>query len=103
LREAAFTAAGEHESRLQPSIEAANHKAIKESKMNNEDELIYKVVVNHEEQYSIWPVDRENPRGWEDAGKSGSKAECLAYIKEVWTDMRPLSLRRKMEETAPDK
>jgi MbtH protein len=60
---------------------------------------IYKVVVNHEEQYSIWPADRDNPLGWRDAGKSGLKAECLAYIKEVWTDMRPLSLRKKMEET----
>lgn len=58
----------------------------------------YKVVLNHEEQYSIWPVDRENPLGWRDAGKSGSKTECLAYIEEVWTDMRPLSLRKKMEE-----
>jgi MbtH protein len=55
----------------------------------------YKVVVNHEEQYSIWPVERNNPLGWRDAGKSGSKAECLAYIEEVWTDMRPLSLRQK--------
>ena len=62
-----------------------------------EDATIYKVVVNHEEQYSIWPADRENALGWRDAGKSGSKAECLAYIKEVWTDMRPLSLRKKME------
>jgi MbtH protein len=59
---------------------------------------IYKVVVNHEEQYSIWPADRENPLGWRDAGKTGTKAECLAYVKEVWTDMRPLSLRKKMEE-----
>lgn len=65
-----------------------------------EDTALYKVVVNHEEQYSIWPVDRENPPGWRDGGKSGPKAECLAYIKEVWTDMRPLSLRKKMEETA---
>lgn len=69
---------------------------------NNEDEdkTIYKVVVNHEEQYSIWPEYRENPAGWNDAGKVGPKAECLAYIKEVWTDMRPLSLRKKMEEMA---
>jgi MbtH protein len=65
-----------------------------------EDTTIYKVVVNHEEQYSIWPVERENPLGWHDAGKSGQKAECLAHIKEVWTDMRPLSLRKKMEEAA---
>jgi MbtH protein len=56
--------------------------------------------MNHEEQYSIWPADRENALGWNDAGKVGTKAECLAYIEEVWTDMRPLSLRRKMEEDA---
>ena len=62
-----------------------------------EDRTIYKVVINHEEQYSIWPVDRENPLGWRDAGKSGTKAECLAYIGEVWTDMRPLSLRKRMD------
>jgi MbtH protein len=63
-----------------------------------EDNTIYKVVVNHEEQYSIWPADREHPLGWNDVGKSGTKAECLAYIEEVWTDMRPLSLRKKMAE-----
>ena len=62
-----------------------------------EDNTIYKVVVNHEEQYSIWSADRENPLGWRAAGKIGAKAECLAYIKDVWTDMRPLSLRNKME------
>ena len=64
----------------------------------SEDNTVYNVVVNHEEQYSIWPVDREIPLGWSAVGKSGSKEECLAYIKEVWTDMRPLSLRKKMEE-----
>ncbi len=63
-----------------------------------EDTTIYKVVINHEEQYSIWPKTRENPLGWKDVGKAGTKQECLAYIEEVWTDMRPLSLRRKMEE-----
>jgi len=62
-----------------------------------QDNTIYRVVVNHEEQYSIWPVGRANPPGWTDVGRTGSKTECLAYIKEVWTDMRPLSLRRKME------
>jgi MbtH protein len=62
------------------------------------DTTVYKVVVNHEEQYSIWPANRTNALGWRDAGKSGSKAECLAYIQEVWTDMRPLSLRRGAEE-----
>jgi MbtH protein len=65
-----------------------------------EDTTVYKAVVNHEEQYSIWPADRGNPLGWRDAGKSGTKAECLDYIKEVWTDMRPLSLRKRMEENA---
>jgi len=65
-----------------------------------EDKTIYKVVVNHEEQYSIWPADRENPLGWNNVRKSGLKPECLAYIKEVWTDMRPLSLRKRMEELA---
>lgn len=65
-----------------------------------EDNTIYQVVMNHEEQYSIWPADREPPLGWRAVGISGPKAECLAYIKEVWTDMRPLSLRNKMEEAA---
>jgi MbtH protein len=65
------------------------------------DSTIYKVVMNHEEQYSIWPATRENAPGWRDAGPSGSKAECLAYIERVWTDMRPLSLRRQMDEAAP--
>lgn len=65
-----------------------------------DDKAIYKVVVNHEEQYSIWLVDRDNPLGWSEVGKSGPKDECLAYIKEVWTDMRPLSLRKRMEELA---
>ncbi len=65
---------------------------------DTEDTTIYKVVVNHEEQYSIWPSDRENAPGWKDAGKTGIKSECLAYIKEVWTDMRPLSLRQKMND-----
>lgn len=67
---------------------------------DNEDSTIYKVVVNHEEQYSIWPEYKESPLGWNSVGKVGSKVECLAYIKEVWTDMRPLSLRKKMEEMA---
>jgi uncharacterized protein YbdZ (MbtH family) len=68
--------------------------------IDEEDPTTYKVVINHEEQYSIWPVDLANPLGWHDSGPSGLKAECLAYIKEVWTDMRPLSLRKHMEEVA---
>jgi MbtH protein len=64
------------------------------------DQMLYRVVSNAEKQYSLWPANRENPCGWMEAGKSGTKDECLAYIAEVWTDMRPLSLRRYMEETA---
>ena len=61
-----------------------------------EPQLRYKVVINHEEQYSIWFADRDNPLGWKDVGISGTKEDCLAYIKATWTDMRPLSLRKKM-------
>jgi MbtH protein len=71
--------------------------------MNNPEptpEPQYRVVVNHEEQYSIWPIAKEIPAGWRDAGKSGSKADCLAYVKEVWTDMRPLSVRKQMDQAA---
>lgn len=70
------------------------------NKDDNEDTTIYKVVMNHEEQYSIWPAHRENALGWSDVGKSGLKQECLAYINEVWTDLRPLSLRKQMEQAA---
>lgn len=64
----------------------------------DDDNQIYIVVVNSAEQYSIWPADRELLLGWNAAGKKGTKQECLDYIEEVWTDMRPLSLRKKMEE-----
>jgi MbtH protein len=70
--------------------------------MSEIGERSYQVVVNGEEQYSIWPAGRENALGWNDAGKSGRKAECLAYIEEVWTDMRPLSLRKQMEGQSSD-
>ena len=53
----------------------------------------FTVVVNHEEQYSVWPVDRPVPAGWREAGFTGTREECLAHVDEVWTDMRPLSLR----------
>ncbi len=55
----------------------------------------YRVVVNDEEQYSIWPAHRQNPAGWSDAGHEGSKAECLQYVEQVWTDMRPRSIRQR--------
>jgi MbtH protein len=59
--------------------------------------LAYRVLINHEEQYSIWLADRPIPRGWRDVGKQGLKDDCLSFIREVWTDMRPLSLRRRMD------
>ena len=67
---------------------------------DEEDRQVYKVVINQDEQYSIWPEQRPNPLGWTDAGKSGTKSECLAYINDVWIDMRPLSLRRKMQDVS---
>ncbi len=57
----------------------------------------YTVVINAEEQYSIWPAERDVPAGWREAGFEGTKDACLAHIEEVWTDMRPLSLRRQMQ------
>ncbi len=67
--------------------------------MNSEDTSneTYSVVVNDEEQYSIWLADRQLPAGWREVGKTGPKQDCLDYIQEVWTDMRPLSLRKAME------
>jgi MbtH protein len=67
-----------------------------------EDGLLFKAVVNDEEQYSIWPAHRDNPLGWRDAGKTGTKQECLAYIEQVWTDMRPRSLRDAMKRSRGD-
>ena len=68
-----------------------------------DDNRRYMVLVNQEEQYSIWPEERENPLGWNEVGKSGTKQQCLDYIDEVWTDMRPLSLRKKMGEAVGKK
>jgi len=65
--------------------------------MDNEDTTVYRVIVNHEEQYSIWLESRENPVGWTSVGVTGLKGECLNYIESVWTDMRPLSVRKAME------
>ena len=65
---------------------------------DREDTTIYMAVVNDEEQYSIWPADRELPLGWHNAGKTGLRAEVIAWIEEVWKDMRPAGLRKKMEE-----
>ncbi|GAA2598840.1 MbtH family NRPS accessory protein [Actinomadura fulvescens] len=62
------------------------------------DEPRYKVVVNDEEQYSIWAADRPSPAGWRDVGVEGARQECLDHIETVWTDMRPRSLREAMGE-----
>jgi MbtH protein len=70
---------------------------------NDEDDRVYDVVVNHEEQYSIWEVGLPMPLGWRALPVRGSKSQCLAHIDEVWTDMRPLSLRRQMELDAEGK
>lgn len=64
------------------------------------DDLTYRVVLNDEEQYSIWATGRELPAGWRAEGAEGSREECLSRIAEVWTDMRPLSLRQRMDESA---
>lgn len=66
----------------------------------NSSELYY-VVKNTEEQYSIWPNYKKVPEGWEAVGEPKTKTECLAYIEQTWTDMRPLSLRKQMERMSP--
>jgi MbtH protein len=66
--------------------------------MNDDRQREFRVVVNDEEQYSIWPSDRDLPAGWRAAGQVGSEADCLSHIDDVWTDMRPLSLRRTMAD-----
>jgi MbtH protein len=68
-----------------------------------EDKLQYYVVKNIEDQYSIWPTYKTIPKGWEKIGESRNKADCLEYINKVWTDMRPLSLRKQMEELGENK
>jgi uncharacterized protein YbdZ (MbtH family) len=65
----------------------------------DDETVTFEVVMNDEEQYSIWPQDREVPQGWRKAGVSGNKEECLAHIEENWTDMRPASLRRAMDRS----
>ena len=64
------------------------------------EDTVFRVVVNHEEQYSIWPDYLDMPNGWREVGVSGPKQKCLDHIKETWTDMRPLSLRKHMDGLA---
>ncbi|MFF0445675.1 MbtH family protein [Streptomyces sp. NPDC004609] len=67
---------------------------------HTDDDRIYRVVLNDEEQYSIWAAGREIPAGWHAEGTEGTREQCLARISEVWTDMRPLSLRTRMDASA---
>ena len=72
------------------------------SSTQSDDEIEYAVVLNDEEQYSIWPTFRDVPEGWREVGVRGPKAVCLEYIERMWTDMRPASLRRHMDGAAHD-
>ena len=64
----------------------------------DEYQEMYLVLINHEEQYSLWPSYKPIPAGWKAIGEERTKNKCLAYVDEVWTDMRPLSLRKQMEK-----
>jgi MbtH protein len=80
--------------------EASTTGVLRRKKMSTnaaEDTRVYVVLKNHEEQYSLWLKDNKVPKGWQTVGKEGTKDECLQFVKEVWTDMRPLSLREKTE------
>jgi MbtH protein len=66
----------------------------------DDDTIDYFVVINDEEQYSIWPADREPPAGWHVVGDARPREACLSYIEEVWTDMRPKSLREALRPGA---
>ncbi len=67
---------------------------------NDDGKTFFNVVMNDEEQYSIWPAERAVPAGWRAVGVSGNKQECLDHIEQTWTDMRPASVRRAMQESA---
>jgi MbtH protein len=69
--------------------------------MQDEDDGYYKVLVNGEAQYSLWLASHEIPNGWHEVSRTMKRADCLAYVKEVWTDMRPLSLKCYMDQSEP--
>ena len=62
-----------------------------------DDTKIYTAILNAEDQYSLWPTDRESPPGWTRTGPAGSRQDVLSYIEATWTDMRPRSLRELAE------
>ncbi|OQP87453.1 antibiotic synthesis protein MbtH [Rhizobium rhizosphaerae] len=68
------------------------------STQDQSDDILYRVVISDEERYSIWPTYKDIPLGWRDGGFEGAKQACLDHIAEVWTDMRPLALRRAMDQ-----
>jgi MbtH protein len=68
--------------------------------MTDDDTTTYQVLRNDEEQYSLWPLSLDIPAGWQAVGKQGTKDECMSYVDEVWTDMRPRSLREQMAADA---
>lgn len=60
----------------------------------------YIVLINEEEQYSLWPSHKSIPEGWRSVGVTGSKAECVEYVDKVWTDITPLSVRKRLAQSA---
>lgn len=65
----------------------------------DDEDTVFKVVMNHEEQYSIWPAYKPLPAGWQAVGVEGKKPECLAFIERNWVDMRPRSLRDALAQS----
>jgi MbtH protein len=68
---------------------------------NTSNETTYRVLVNHEQQYSLWPTNLPIPAGWSDVCVNGSREQCVEYVERVWTDLRPLSLRQAMASELP--
>jgi len=66
----------------------------------DDDDRLYIVLINEEEQYSLWPSHKHIPAGWKSVGVSGSSAECMSYVDRVWTDITPLTVRKRLVEAA---
>jgi MbtH protein len=78
-------------------INDSKHQRTQDIRGSGMVDPVYRVVINIEEQYSIWPADRDLPAGWSDAGRTGTRTDCLSHIEHVWTDMRPLSARKRQD------